>query len=273
MSYPAIYLDYTEETPREYKSKGILLERTKEYRAGDYLDVEIFPMLAMDRKEAEARRAKQKEKQDRANIRRARKMFERTMNANFGPGDYIFKLADTKAQDEKEARRHFQNFIRRMQYRARKAEIVFKAIWVLEETSGGVYHFHGVMTGKGWISRDVIEDMWEWEELPRIERVKNLDGGLAGFSRYITKPKSTQRRMMAHKWSGTRNLTKVEPRIKDKKFSKRAMMALATGAESDAGALFHTKYPGYQLIEQPEVYWSDFLPGAYIYARMKKIGA
>lgn len=270
MAYPAIYLDYTETEKREYTGSGILLERTKETRAGDYLDVEIYPLLAMDRKTAEARREKTREKQERANARRARKRFVRIVNANFGPGDYIFKFADTEAGSVEEAKRHYDNYIKGLRRRAKKKGVTFKHVYVIEETQSGVFHFHGVMTGNGWITRDEAEDLWKHEELPRVERAKKLQDGLTGIALYITKSKSTQKRMMAHRWGGSRNPRKPTETIRDRKFSKRAVMNMVTSAEADARTLFEKKYKGYILLEQPEIFWSEFLPGAYIYARMKR---
>lgn len=271
--YTTTYLDYTEEERKsEYIGSGILLERTKEIRAGDYLDVEIYPILAMEKKKAEERREKTREKQERANIRRARKKFARIVNANFGAGDLIFKLADVEAADGKEARKNMRNYLLKIRRKAQKAGKEFKYIYVLEQTQAGVFHFHGIMTG-GIITRDEAEDLWHHEQLPKVERAKELPDGLAGIAMYMTKSKSTQKRMMAHKWAGSRNLRKPEEKIQDKKFSRRAAMKIATDVESNARAIFEKKYPGYTLIEQPEILWSKFMPGAYIYARMKRRGS
>ena len=48
-------------------------------------------------------------------------------------------------------------------------------------------------------------------------------------------------------------------------------MRIAQDAESKAKAEFEKRYPGYRLIEQPEIRYSDMMPGAYIYACMRKI--
>ena len=108
MPYPAMYLDYTEETGSWGAGKAILLERTREIRAGEFLDIEIYPLLAIDKKTAEAKRNHSTERQARANIRRARKRFVRMVNANFTDGDFVFKFADLEAQDEEEAKKHLE---------------------------------------------------------------------------------------------------------------------------------------------------------------------
>ena len=41
-------------------------------------------------------------------------------------------------------------------------------------------------------------------------------------------------------------------------------------AFADAKKMFEKRDPGYTLLEDPRIVWSDLAPGAYIYATMRR---
>ena len=45
---------------------------------------------------------------------------------------------------------------------------------------------------------------------------------------------------------------------------------MAAEARYAAAEIFEKVYPGYRLVEEPEVRVSDYVPGAFIYARMRR---
>ena len=69
--------------------------------------------------------------------------------------------------------------------------------------------------------------------------------------------------------SHSRNLKIVQPRISDRKVSRRRLSKLAANVMSDGRDILEEIYKGYQLAEV-RVTYSDFVAGAYVYARMRR---
>ena len=263
--------EYQETGKHEYRKKGIMLYRTKEIHAGEFLDIEMYPVIDMDHA-GHARQNRTRPCQQALNAKNAQKKLARLMNANFGKGDLLVHLTCGENWDEETAMRQARNFISRLRTRAKKALAALKYIYVLETTGEGErmrHHIHMVMNG-GWIGRDDVEKLWG-HGLSRVDRYQEQDSGLKGFAMYITQRKSTQAKLLKRKWASSKNLKKPTEKESSTRFSRRAAMRIAQDAESNAKAEFEKRYPGYRLIEQPEIRYSDMMPGAYIYACMRKI--
>ena len=56
----------------------------------------------------------------------------------------------------------------------------------------------------------------------------------------------------------------------DHKISRRRVEKLAAETQYAAKEIFERLNPGFWLVEQPEIKVSDYVPGAYIYARMRR---
>ena len=48
------------------------------------------------------------------------------------------------------------------------------------------------------------------------------------------------------------------------------MARIAADVQRDGVVILEALYPGYKVVELPDVKYSDFGPGCYIYARMRK---
>ena len=263
--------EYQDQGAREYRKKGIMLYRTKETYAGEFLDVEMYPVIDMDHA-GHGRGNRTKEAQKKLNAKNAQKKLARLMNANFGKGDLLVHLTCAKNEDEETAMRQARNFISRLRTRARKAGVALKYIYVIETTGENEHmrhHIHMVMNG-GWIERDDVEKLWG-NGLSRVDRYQEQDGGLKGFAMYITNRKSTQEKLLKRKWASSKNLIKPITKESSTRFSRRAAMKIAMNAETDAKKEFEKRYPGYRLIEMPEIRYSDMMPGAYIYASLRRM--
>lgn len=264
--------DYEREETGQQGTKGILLERTKTTRAGDYLECEIYPVILFNTGNRQQRRQKSAEAIQKANRERARRSLERLLNANFGPGDLLVHLTMAQPGPLSEMQRLVRNYIGRLKYRARKAGEEIRYVYVIETTGEGErerHHVHMVLNG-GWISRDDAEKLWH-HGLSRADRAQEQHKGLAGFARYITQRKETQRRLMRRSWGASKGLRQPTVTVADKKFSRAAADKIARDVQGDARRIMERKYPGYRLIEQPTVRYSDVLPGCYIYAVMQRI--
>ena len=268
--YVSTEADYTLDTrPERPGKRGILLERTKTIKSGDYLECEIFPMVLMEPGIREARRKRTPEQMREINRRNAVKKLERLMNANFTAGDLMPHLTMDRPCSFEEMQKIVRNFFQRLRRLAAKRGAVLRYIYVIEtkqEHGQQRHHLHGVING-GWITRDEIEKLWS-HGLSRVDRVQQQEKGLAGFARYITQQKTTQERLMRRSWGASKGLKQPTVTVADHKFSRAAAAKIARDLEGDARAILEKKYPGYRLIEQPVIRFSDWLPGCYIYAMM-----
>lgn len=264
--------DYGLEAPQgQGGQKGILWERTKTTKAGDFLECEIFPVVLVDSTNRQHRRQKSREAIERANAERARRHLERLLNTNFKEGDLLLHLTMASPCSFENMQRLVRNYIQRLKYRARKRHTPCKYVYVIETTGEGErmrHHVHMVMNG--WIGRDEAEKLWH-HGLARADRAQKQEKGLAGFARYITQRKETQRRLMKRAWGASKGLKQPTVTVSDSRFSRRQAATIADNVNADARAVFEKKYPGYRLImDSVKVRQSLFLPGAYIYAMMER---
>lgn len=256
-----------------YQSRGVLLYRTKTIKAGKYLECEMFPVLALDHAPSREKKGVTTAAQKEINMRNAQKRLARLMNANFGKGDLLAHLTAAEGCDEKQAQKDARNMIARLRTRFNRAGQEMKYIYVIETTGAGTererHHIHMVLTG-GVLGRDEIEQLWG-KGLARVDRVQIQNKGLSGFAHYITQRKTTQEKLLKRKWACSKNLNKPQETESSRKFSRRDARDIAQAAQNGAKALFERKYPGYRLVEQPMIRYSEWTAGAYIYAFMEKI--
>lgn len=255
-----------------YGKKGVLAIRTKEIKAGEYMDVEIFPVLDRQWSKTGEGKTKSPEAIRKVNLRNARKRLTRLLNTNFGKGDIIATLTDKEAKTEEDAKRHLDNYIKALRRLVEKYEEELTYLYVMETTSKGVYHIHMAIRNFAGTAQEGIEKIRaKWRHgISRIDPIQESEGGLKGFALYITQKKSAQEKILRRRWAGSKNLRKPVEKITDKRFSKRAADRIAREAREDARAMIEKKYPGYMLISEPEIYYSDILPGAYIYLSLRR---
>ena len=258
--------EYQSTQPRHPGKRGMLLQRTKTIRAGEFLECEIYPVLDADMGRA-AREKKTPEAQRRLNIRNAKKRLERLANENFGCGDMLCHFTYPGVLPEEGIVRITKNFMDRLRGRFNKRGRKLEYIYVIEVTKKQ-WHIHMLLRG-GVLSRDEVEKAWG-HGLARADRYQDQAKGLAGFANYITQSKDTQERLLKRRWACSKGLRQPRITTSDSKFSRAMAARLAQETMEDARTLFAKKYPGYYLVEQPAVRYSDFLPGVYIYAFLRK---
>lgn len=283
--------------------------RTKTTRAGDMLDVESYPMTV----DARVRRMADTQKknitraaQEKVNAEHSRKRLTALLDANFGAGDVVVtatydygvydfgminmqdyrRMLDAQQLPESfdDVMRHKDNFIRRVKRALKRmggdpGEL--KYIWVIE---GGKetpdtdpnhlprkYHMHMVISHplikSRVISRDAIEEMWG-HGMTRCDPVQPDNNGLSRLGRYLTKQRKHNRR-----WSGSRNLKQPTVTVSDRKMSLRKSERIAADVRANAAEIFGKLYPGYALAEMPTIKYSEYIGGAYIYARLRRVRA
>ena len=262
--------DYAYDQPRHTAGKGVLLQRTKTVVAGDHLDADIYPVLDWQYSREAGKRGKTPEQMRKANFRRAFRYFVQLCNANFDDHDLKCELTMARECSFDEFKKIKRNFFDRLRKKYRAAGVKLEYAGIIESThQGRQHHIHMVLRG-GVMSRDEVERLWG-QGTANVDRVQTAyeDKGLEGFVRYMTQHKDTQEKLMNHKWFASKGLKKPRPTYNDSKFSRRASMKLAQAAQEDAKKLFEKKYPGWRLVEY-SLHYSDFLPGVYIHAHMRR---
>jgi hypothetical protein len=211
--------------------------------------------------------------QQRLNDKRAQTRFRRKAETNFGRSDYFLTLTYRgEAPDMEQARKDFRNFISRVnRRRAKKGLQPCKYMAVIEAGNrSGRAHHHALI--EGGLTREELEDIWG-RGYANCDRLKPDHDGLKAVCTYMLKAAgSTARQKDAKRWSCSRNLK--EPRITESvhRVSRRMAARIAEDAEVQGEIVFRKLFPQLQLTELT-VRRSDWIAGAYIYARMVRAHA
>ena len=292
----------------EYAKAEVGGIRTRTIRAGDTLEIECYPIARITpAAERERRRRASSPAQERLNLANARKKVRRLLEANFAPGDFavhptwdygvIDYMAGNRADllaamersglpmGEEDARRALGNYLRRVKTRCRRnggdpREV--KYLYVLEATREprdedprplpARYHAHMAIHAPN-VGREELEELWG-EGYCNADRLDFHDNGLAAFAAYITKQRGLERRARGghafRRYAYSKNLKKPEERVSDRRLSRRRAALVARDVQAFGREVFEAIYPGYRCAEEPVVKYSDFVAGAYIFARMRR---
>lgn len=283
----------------EYSAREVGGTSTRTIRAGDSLEVECFPIIHVNQDaKREARRRASTKAQENLNLKNTRKQIRRLMETNFTAEDFVLHptfnygfvdRAFTNMDDElraweesgfpmhdDDARRIMKNYIARIRRLIRRKggnPADFKYIYVIETTREprdsdfralpARYHYHMVISSLGILNADDLASLWPYG-YTKAEPLDFRFNGLEGLSKYITKQRRFTRR-----WARSKNLKEPEIKVSSRKVSRRRAAQIAADVQANAREIFEKIYPGYTL-EEAEVKYSDFVAGAYIYARMRR---
>lgn len=289
----------------EYADPGAGGIRTRTIRSGSLLEVECYPILRLSHEaEREKRRRRTGPAQAKLNRKRSARRCMRLIEANFTRRSLVLTLTydyglarqrglmnqgellrEWERQglplDEGDARRDFQAFLRKVKRRMPEPEAL-RYLYVLETTCEPRdadpcplpphFHFHLVIDAPG-LDRERLEALWS-HGFVESSRLRLGGGEAARLARYLTKREQkggNGRR--ARRWSCSRNLKDPEKaaRVSDRKVSRRRAAMVAADVLRDGVQILERLYPGHRCEEPPEVRYSDFVPGAYIYARMRRM--
>lgn len=287
-----------DQTAGEYAPAEVGGIRTKTIRAGQALEVECYPLIKINHDaEREKLRRKSTKAQENLNLINARKKMRRLLETNFTEKDISMTLTfdygfvdrgqenmqDLMAafekmdvpMDDQQARKYIKNYlarVRRMMKKRGEDPKNLKYLYVIESTKEPRdedinalpmrYHYHMVISAPG-LSRDDLESCWPYG-YANADRLQMRDG-LEALANYITK----QRRFF-RRWAHSKNLKQPDIRISDRKISRRRAALVAMDVQAYGREIFEKLYPGYVCTNDPMVRYSDFVAGAYIYARMLK---
>lgn len=280
----------------EYDGRGLDGVRTVTIRAGRSLEVMCCPIIkATPEIRDEVKRRKTTPAMARINARNTERKIMRYLEAEFTPdavvftGTYAYPVEDygmcnlRELEDSYEARdlpwdvervnRDRRNFVDRIKRRVIKAGGKAGDLkWIIRTEEGtkppaeGLppkYHIHGIFEGPG-VTKALLEELWPHGRAT-TEAFRVTDDGPATLARYLSK-----QRRGGRWWSHSRNLRLPTPTVSERKVSRRRLSRIAADVQHDGQEILEALYPGYKLIEAT-VHYSDFVAGAYIYARMRRI--
>ena len=254
------------------------LYATKEIRAGDQMDVEIYPEFRRQERSLipdEGRRKKQRQAQRNLNEKNSRKYCERLINENFTDRDIWATFTYTDANmpsSMQEAQKDMTNYIKRINYRRRKLGLEnARYIYVTECSEKGRWHHHIVMDGD--IDMDTVEATWNKGKRNEVRRLQKDENGLSGMAMYITKQKAQKKGdsgKYQKAWKASKGLKKPDVRKNHYKFKQKDVDEIVTGKAAIEDKL--SKWyagEGYTMTSF-EVRYNIFNGRFYISARMSR---
>lgn len=278
----------------DYAGKLVAGIRTITVRAGKSLEVMCHPIARRwpEAARREAKRRRTSPAMEKINARNAELNLMRLMEINFTPRALVFTgtfeypgdedpglmnlddlwerwHAGKLPEDVEDVRRKVRNFLQRIK---RRTEAPEKLKWILrieegtKESALGMpprYHVHMLIEAEG-LGQDDVSSLWPFG-FTRCDRFDVRRDGPARLARYFTKNRRGGRCI-----SHSRNLKKPQRRVSERKISRRRAIQVAADVRGAGREILEKLYPGYQLMEAPRVTYSDYMPGAYIYARMRR---
>lgn len=182
----------------------------------------------------------------------SRKYFKWLLQNNFDSNDYHLTLTFTnttpdKPPDKKDAKREFDNFIKRVRRLYQKKEAVFKYLYVQEGKTGGKrLHYHVVISGG--VPREQIEQLWRLG-YANADRLQPDEKWLTALSKYLSKSKNSAGKF-ERSWNGSHNLKRPDKVTDDSKVTKIRMRKLLEAARNDElNEFVERMYKGWKLIE------------------------
>ena len=257
---------YWRDIPSEIRV-GRMGYRTRTIKAGQRLEVEIFPIFGRETT-GRARKAKQNltpEAVQRNNEERSKRKLIQLIDANFDERDIHLTLTYLGTPPKYEqAQTDVKNFLRAVKRKREKAGLEpLKYIYTLEGNDDGTrerIHVHMVMNGG--IDREELEAIWG-KGYANADHLQPNENGLEALARYITKQQKNRR-----KWARSRNLKKPKQRTSDTKVSNARVKRMALDFPNSAKEIMEKLYPEYMHVKTVMRY-SDVVDGAYIRCVMR----
>ena len=266
----ALLEEKPEEVPDRPVFNPVLYVKTKTVRAGNLTEVECYPVYQGAYRRKLSKVKPTPEAMKIVNDRNARKRFERLAETNFRTGaDYAITLtyAGDAPEDEETCNRDLRNYLKRVNRARKKLGLKrAKAVGVLQVGKLGRLHHHLLI--EGGLDRDTMEKLWG-KGYANCDRIQAGKGGLTAITRYMTRGFSNKRDIGRHRYFYTRNLKQPVVTMSRTRISRRQAEMIREDANIQGEIIFRKKYPGLKL-DSIELKQTDWMPGCYIYARMRR---
>lgn len=268
-----------------FKHRKKAIYALKEIRAGEQLEVEIYPQFkSMDEVPPEGRWVKKDNSKAQRNLndKNARKYVERLINENFTDSDLWITLTYDDEHlppdgDVDAAIKNVQRYIRRVNYQRKKrglenAKYVIVNAYNPDEEIR--WHHHIVMDGA--MDMDTVEACWKQSSRNEVRRLQTDENGLSGMANYIVEEKN--RIKSEKRWMSSQGLKNPDIRVVHSKQPEKGKGSYKKiGRYVDKMVKDHntvkeqmTKwFPEYDFTDSG-VYYNDFNGMFYIRARMRK---
>ena len=249
--------------------------------SGPRIDAEVYPVFGgqMRRALRRARSNQTADAQKKANRRRSELKLIQLVEANFTEKDISIGLDyDGTPPTPERVDKDLRNFVERVKRRRQRMglpELKYVAAIGGDEMpspgySGKRPHVHMIMNGG--IDRDDLEQMWGHGRA-NCDRLQPRSEGLGGISVYFTKQvQDRPQKPGVRKWRSSKNLVHPVPRSRPAKVSNARVRRIAFDFKNEAKQIMEKLYPGYVLQGEPEVRYSDVVPGVYIRCVLRKMG-
>ena len=278
----------------EYQGGMVEGIRTVTIRAGRSLEVLCYPRVKRipEAAKREAKRRRSTAAMERINQRNLKNHVMRLAEINFTARAMVFTgtyeyLSDNDIgllnredvwrewearglpQAVEDVRRHVRNFLGKIRRRMAEPGGLKWMLRIEEKVKHAelglppAYHIHMLMECGG-LNQDDVQALWPFG-FSRCDRFDIGHDGANRIAEYITKNKQGGR------WfSHSRNLKMPTVTVSDRKISRRRAVRVAEDVRYAGREIMEKLHPGYRLMEEPRVTYSDFMPGAYIYCRMRR---
>lgn len=280
--------------------------RTKTVRAGEFLYIACYPLvpanirrsqeerLAELKASGELKKGKLRVKWNQHNNARRTWKFEQLVHANFFPGDLhvccTYEREDWDAdrsqivyRDRDDAKRDIRNYLKRVRrllkrYGCDMSQFRWIVCTVTKESAKealnprpDTHHHHLLMHGVPEALRSEVEQLWGLGTCNADRLQEDRSTGIARMAGYIARQEGSANgeRAGEKSYSCSRNIIRPEEKVSDAKVSRRRVSLIAADVRANAREIFEKCWPGYRLSEEPKVLTSEFVAGAYIYARMR----
>lgn len=288
-------------------SENVGAYRTKTVKAGEFLYVSCYPLVSANIRREQDRSLAQLEESGELkkggklrakwnkhnNMRRTWK-FEQLVHANFKAGDFhvccTYEVEDwegdrrqiaERARDD--AKRDIRNYLERVKRLLKKhgcdldgfrwivCTVTKESVKEAANPRPDSHHHHLLISGIPEHLRTDVEKLWRlgYCNADRLQDSKST--GIAAMAGYIARQEGSANgeRPGEKSYSCSRNIIRPEEKASDVKISRRRVSRIAADVQANAREVFEQVWPGYRLTEEPKVLTSEFVAGAYIYARLR----
>lgn len=257
---------------KEIDNRNVIGYRMKTITAGSIRECEIYPLYNRAQTAAIRRRRQKttRKAQRDLNKRNAQKTLIRLLNANFTSADIwgTFTYDEKNLPDSPEAaHKVFRNYLRRLgYYMQRKGLGELKYVFVTEYIDKGedIRIHHHVITN--FPNRDIAEQKWRGGGRTQTRRLQPDESGLEGLGRYITKNRGVTVKNN-RLWAASHNLKRPKITVSDTAITRRQVQRICAFM-TDTKEFIRRKNEAYS-VTAVEIKYSDYVPGAYIYAKMR----
>lgn len=287
----------------EVRNDAVGAYRTKTTKAGDCLYINCYPLIGTETQRRQREKLEElKDGRERVvqakyarynNARRVR-AFDMLVEANIFPNDLHVSLTyeydnsltmDYGRQEyrsREEARRDVRNWMNRVKRLLKRHgcdlhELRWILVTVTKEKSGEdrevrspKHHHHMLLHGVPEELRNEIERLWLFG-FANADRVQRGDKSLGALSGYVARQEGAangDHTRGERSFSTSRNIIRPEVRTSDARISRRRVAQIAADVRANAAEIFGKIYPEYRLVEEPKIMISDFVAGAYIWAKL-----